>query len=275
MSENILLRDRQNLNDQLHDLEESGYAYVPNMLNANEIMELRDAIDCLTPIAEANDLIRDPGDEVWSGNTRSKTSIHIKNAFNRDRVFFNCLDRPRVIELAEAALGEDCHIIGMSAWRSGPGRPDQHLHVDWSPIPLPADVAINPRVKIPIFIATAHYYLNDITEELGPTKMIPGSHRAGRTPEENEMEWNGAKEQSVIVNAGDAVMFRSEIWHRGSANNSTKSRYLVQVHYSSRWISQRMPPYLNKFAFDETLLANATPRQLRLLGAHIVPGAYT
>ena len=271
MTQHILLKEHQNIKDQLHDLQESGYAYIPNALTDNEIKELREAIGRLEPIAEANDLLRDAGDEQGLG----EDSIHVKNAFNRDRVFFDCLDRPRVIELAEAALGEDCHIIGMSAWRSGPGRPDQHLHVDWAPIPLPADVAIDPRVRLPIFVATAHYYLNDITEELGPTKMIPGSHRAGRTPEENEIEWNGVKEQSVIVDAGDVVMFRSEIWHRGSANNSMESRYLVQVHYSSRWIAQRMPPYLNKFNFDETLLASANPRQLRLLGDHVVPGKYT
>ena len=277
MPQKILLEKRQNIRDQLHDLQKSGYAYIPSVLTNSEINQLKEAIDHLDPIPEANDLLRDPGDEhpLFDDQGVAEDSIHVKNAFNRNPVFFNCLDRPQVIELAEAALGEDCHIVGMSAWRSGPGRPDQHLHVDWIPIPLPADVAADPRVEVPIFIATAHYYLNDITEELGPTKMIPGSHRAGRAPEEHELNWKGVPEQSVIVNAGDVVMFRSDMWHRGSGNNSKESRYLVQVHYSSRWIAQRMPPYLNKFTFDVNLLANATPRQLRLLGDHVVPGNYT
>jgi hypothetical protein len=36
-----------------------------------------------------------------------------------------------------------------------------------------------------------------------------------------------------------------------------------------------MPPYLNRFEFDEALLAQATPRQLRLLGDHDIRGSYT
>jgi ectoine hydroxylase-related dioxygenase (phytanoyl-CoA dioxygenase family) len=163
----------------------------------------------------------------------------------------------------------------MSAWKSGPGRPDQKLHVDYRPIDLPEDVANDPRVDLPIFIATAHLYLNDITEDLGPTMMIPGSHRAGRKPREDETDWKDIQQQSVRVNAGDVVMFRSEIWHRGSANTSAETRYLIQVHYANRWISSRMPPYLNKFQFDPTLLAMATPRQRRLLGDHVIAGAYT
>ena len=33
-------------------------------------------------------------------------------------------------------------------------------------------------------------------------------------------------------------------------------------------ITQKFPPYLNRFQFDERLLFQATPRQRRLLGEH-------
>ena len=32
-------------------------------------------------------------------------------------------------------------------------------------------------------------------------------------------------------------------------------RYLLQVHYAQRIITQKYPPYLNKFQFDPALLA--------------------
>jgi ectoine hydroxylase-related dioxygenase (phytanoyl-CoA dioxygenase family) len=126
----------------------------------------------------------------------------------------------------------------------------------------------DPRVKIPIFISTAHFYLDDIYEELGPTNFVPGSHRAGRRPNAGEKSWKGVGEQSIMCKAGDAVLFRSEVWHRGTANTSEQIRYLLQVHYSQRIITQKLPPYLNKFQFDKELLERATPRQLRLLGDH-------
>jgi hypothetical protein len=64
------------------------------------------------------------------------------------------------------------------------------------------------------------------------------------------------------------VLFRSDVWHRGTANRSKRTRYLLQVHYANRMITQKFPPYLGRFKFDESILARATPRQRRLLGDH-------
>ena len=164
-------------------------------------------------------------------------------------IFCNFSTAPGVIELAEAIHGDDCHCIGMTSWITGPGRPDQNLHTDWLPLSLPADILEDSRVRIPIFITTAHFYLDDITEELGPTNFIPGSHLSGRSPN-GDTSWKGQTEKSIMCNAGDVVIFRSEVWHRGTANTSDKTRYLLQVHYAKRMITQKYPPYLNRFQFD-------------------------
>ncbi|NKB71492.1 MAG: hypothetical protein GKR89_30845 [Candidatus Latescibacteria bacterium] len=73
---------------------------------------------------------------------------------------------------------------------------------------------------------------------------------------------------SILCKAGDVVIFRSEVWHRGSANSSGETRYLLQVHYSKRMITQKYPPYFGQFRFDEAIVAQANPRQRRLLGDH-------
>ena len=177
------------------------------------------------------------------------------------------LDYPGVIEIAEAVLGADCHVIAMTSWLTGPGRPDQPLHADYQALTLPEDVMADPRVRIPVYIATAHFYLDDLDEEIGPTRFIPGSHRAGRRPGE-DTTWQGREEQSILCNAGDVVIFRSEVWHRGSANRSDRVRHLLQVSYSQRGIAQRFPPYLNRFRFDPAILGMASDRQRRLLGDH-------
>ena len=49
----------------------------------------------------------------------------------------------------------------------------------------------DPRVRIPVYISTAHFYLDDMTEELGPTRFVPGSHRAGRPPN-GDTGWQAA-----------------------------------------------------------------------------------
>jgi hypothetical protein len=260
MAKALSLVAQPDLESQVRAMETDGYAYLPAVINAAEVVELRACMDELTAIAESFDRHRTPED----GGFLNKS---INNVFNRDPLFLQYLDQPGVIELAEAVHSSDCHVIGMTAWLTGPGRPDQRLHTDWLPLTLPEDLLADPRVKVPIFITTAHFYLDDNTEELGPTKFVPGSHRSGRSPD-GAMHWSGVEEQSILCSAGDVVIFRSEVWHRGSANRSNQIRYLLQVHYAQRMITQKFPPYLNRFQFDEPILSQATPRQRRLLGDH-------
>ena len=258
MSNALSLIAYPDLAGQVRAMEEDGYAFLPGLLSAAEIAELRAAMDRLVAIPASYD--RDD----TSGGFLNKS---INNAFNHDPLFLSYVDRLGVVEIAETIHGSDCHIIGMTAWMTGPGRPDQQLHADWQPLTLPAEVMSNPAVKIPIYIATAHFYLDDIDEELGPTQFIPGSHRAGRAPK-GDMEYKGVGPKNILCKAGDMVIFRSEVWHRGTANRSQRVRYLLQVHYAQRMITQKFPPYLNRFQFDEAILAQATPRQRRLLGDH-------
>ena len=162
----------QDLPSQVEAIENDGYVYFPEVLNADEVAELRAAMDRLTP-NEAS------FDKWWTPEDGGFINRHINNAFNRDAHFLQFVDHDPVIDVAEAIHGENCHIIGMTAWMTGPGRPPQNLHADWQPISLPEDIMADPRVKVPIFISTTHYYLDDLTEPLGPTQFIPGSHRAG------------------------------------------------------------------------------------------------
>lgn len=255
----------ESLDEQVQAVRNDGYAYFPQILDADTVAQLREMMDRLDPVPEYFDRVQRPGE----GDFPTKV---LNNAFNRDPLLLEYLDRAGVIEVVEALHGDDAHIIGMTIWLTGPGRPQQALHADWQPLSLPADVMQDERVQIPVFISTMHYYLDDITEELGPTMFVPGSHRAGRRPD-GDTTFNGRSEQGIFCNAGDGLLFRSEVWHRGTANTSDKTRYLLQVHYAQRMITQKFPPYPHGFRFDPDILAQATPRQRRLLGDHR-KGAY-
>jgi ectoine hydroxylase-related dioxygenase (phytanoyl-CoA dioxygenase family) len=260
MAAPLILKHHPGLQDQVAAVENDGYAYFPQVLDADEVAQLRQAMDELKADPAQYDRHQLPADNGFLNKS-------INNAFNRSLVFLPYLDRPEIIDLVEALLGNDCHCMGMTAWVTGPGRPDQTLHADWQPLTLPADIMQDPRVKIPVYITTAHFYLDDIDQEIGPTNFVPGSHRAGRRPD-GATSWQGAQEHSILCQAGDCVIFRSEVWHRGTANNSDRVRYLLQVHYSQRMITQKLPPYLNRFQFAPQTLQQATPRQLRLMGDH-------
>jgi ectoine hydroxylase-related dioxygenase (phytanoyl-CoA dioxygenase family) len=178
---------------------------------------------------------------------------------------------PGIIDAAEDALGADCHVIGQTAWRSHPGFVGEGFHADY--LPPPASAAPQGDCVPAIFILTVHFYLCDVSRELAPTRIIAGTHRARRAPLPGESKWNGRTSEPVLANAGDALLFRSDVWHAGSDNvTSAEVRYLLQVHYGRREMAQHFSPFAH-WRFAPHVLAIASKRQRRLLGDHD-PGAY-
>lgn len=235
-------------------IHKDGFALIPGVLSAEEVATAREAIDRLKPFG-------------WDGSSWSELNDHFKCVFNRDRLWLSYVDRPGILELAEALMGDQCHIIGMTAWKSFPGYDGWRIHTDQLFVPVPESVFADPNFKLPVWICTAHYYLCDITEDLCPTYVIPGSHKAGREPQKGEETWNGRAPEPVVCKAGDVLFFRSEIWHSGGRNTtSDRTRYLLQVHYSHRNIAQKFSPW--PWQFNPEILAVASEQQLRLLGKH-------
>ena len=237
---------------RLGALHREGFVQLPGVLDGSQITTLRNAIDCLDP-------------QHWD---YSGLLDHYKCVFNRDPLWLPFLDLSGIIELAEAALGTDCHIIGQTAWRCHPGFVGTKLHLDYLVMELPQNLLADPAFELPMQICTAHFYLDDIDADLCPTRVIPGSHRAGRPPADGENHWQGCTAQPVLCRAGDVLMFRSELWHAGSNNQTLdRTRYLLQVHYGRRMVAQKFAPYLH-WRFNPIVLAAASPRQRRLLGEH-------
>lgn len=237
----------------LDALHQDGFVLIPGVLDNDRVAELRQAIDRLTPVGL---------------DYQGMLDDHYKCVFNRAPFWLPFLDLPAVIELAEAALGPDCHIVGQTAWRNRPGFIGGDLHADYLAMELPESLLAAPGFELPMQVCTAHLYLDDIDADLCPTRVIPGSHRAGREPRPGETHWHGRAAEPVLCNAGDVLFFRSDLWHAGSRNRTRdRSRYLLQVHYGRRMVAQKFSPYL-QFAFDPEVLAAATPRQRRLLGEH-------
>jgi hypothetical protein len=250
----------------LSALEEDGATLLTEALPVERCAEAREGIDALTPQHwdESHDNPR--------GMAAGRFLDRYLCVFNRDAYWLQFLARPGVIDVVEDALGRDCHIIAETAWRSHPGFRGEPLHVDYLPFTRLENVATE-SIRVPPFIITAHFYLNDVTAELAPTRIVPGSHRAGRAPGQAEENWQDRAAEAVLARAGDCLLFRSDVWHAGSDNRTRDDvRYLLQVHYGRREMAQHFSPFL-EWRFDPAMIAAASPRQRRLLGEH-EPGAY-
>jgi len=250
----------------LEALRTLGAAVIPGALDEALCERARTAIDGLQP---------EHWDEVHADSQGLGGGRHLDRylcVFNRDPYWLQFLDRPGVIDLAEAALGADCHVIGLTAWRSHPGFRGEPLHVDYLPLTWTAG-SLPDAMRIPMYILTVHFYLCDVTADLAPTRIVPGSHRAGRAPAAGESGWNATPALPVTAHTGDALVFRSDVWHAGSDNTTAdRTRYLLQVHYGRREMAAHYSPYL-EWRYNPAVLAAASQRQRRLLG-DFEPGPY-
>ncbi len=177
---------------------------------------------------------------------------------------------PIVMDILNIVLAHHFHIVGGTCWLTGPGRHPMGLHSDWMAVSLPEDVIADPRVVVPVYECFAHFYLNDMTPDMGPTVVVPGSHRSGRIPQ-NETSWNGNDAGCFCCEAGDMILFNNAIWHGAMPNISDEVRYLYQIQYANKRIGT---VHGQALAVKDEVIAQANDEQKRLLGVVRNEGGY-
>jgi len=244
--------------ETIHALENDGVVVFPGALTADEVATWRRRIDAMGSANDDDYVV--PG---WCYNKQIRSDFHL----NPD--YLELIDRPVIVDAVEAVLSSDdtgpARVLFGSSWVTGAGR-GMGLHIDYLPISLPEDVLRDPRVKVPIFFATVQFYLDDLTPDHGATAFVPGSHRAGRLPQD-ENSWNGIPAQIAMLKAGDAALFRSDVWHGATMNRLVDGRrYIMQVGYAMGKFAPQYPPIENAEKWNPEVLARVTERQRRLLG---------
>ena len=183
-------------------------------------------------------------------------------------------DMDPVVSLAEALLGQDCHVFANCSFRTPRAAGFLGWHQDDPPHYLVTHGEPPTNVRLPVLFFGANYYLTDVEGiEHGPTQVIPGSHLFGK-PCPKDM--TGTPYEKKVVNclgpAGSVILFNNQLWHRGAPNASDRVRYVAQVSYGRRIIGHKYFPFMN-YTMPEYVYKDANPRLKRLLG-FLPHGAY-
>lgn len=107
-------------------------------------------------------------------------------------------------------------------------------------------------------------YLQDMDEEIGPTYVVPGSHRGWlQIPQGEAKNQPMQNEVAVAAKAGDAAIINSAILHSGSINRSTeRHRRNLYMYYGHWWLKR----YQSQQNLPWQCLQNASEQRLQLLG---------
>jgi len=252
-------------------LERDGYTILRGMLDADELTVLRDEV--------AEVFAREPADER-NGLPPEDREMFRYAMLNRSAAAQATVAHPRLLEVIEPLLGEDCHVIANTAWRNPAGQPGSHggqnWHIDAGPhVPLPEGVRWPAEIPHPVFAIGVHVYLMDCGMADGPTGVIPGSHLSGRPPPpghhlDPDLEFEGQGVVPLLAKAGDAGLFVSDIWHRRMpTQEADHGRFFLQIHYGRRDIAQRLLTTAQSNQLTpEAIGRAATERQRRVIGLH-------
>ena len=174
--------------------------------------------------------------------------------------FFDMLDNEVYGQLADAVLLPSCGSYWVNSGQAmliGPSSPAQLLHRDcmnWSQY----CGALWP--KCPEITLSAMIALEEVTEELGATRVIPGSHRE----EAFASGWEQSQTVPAELKIGDALIYSGKVVHGGGAN-LTKDRWRKAMHLSFLvgWLT---PEESSPIDYSDEELAGRSARVQRLLG---------
>jgi ectoine hydroxylase-related dioxygenase (phytanoyl-CoA dioxygenase family) len=248
--------------DAAAQLEREGWVLLPRVLEEGEVAALAAEIEAVFETS-GPDRERDARNEFRHG------------MFNRSALAQAAIGAPAILAAIEPLLGEDCHVIANTAWRNVAGHQGGNWHMDAGPhVPRPRGVAWPDEIPYPVFAIGMHLFLEDCPAEAGPTAVLAGSHRAGHTPPRDRLDdpaltYAGAPAVLLTARAGDAALFVSDVWHRGTPARPGHRRFFLQAHYGRRDIAQRVGTTAEvSHASAEAAARAISPRQRTLIGLH-------
>jgi len=230
----------------IQEIDVYGFTILESVLSADEAIAMRHA------------LIECEKQEGTESKHRGAAS-HVANLPTLDPIFFSTIDHRRTLPVLEHFLGTSLILGSLNSRIVRPGDPEQSLHSD-----IPTDM-LNPNS--PVMLNTV-WMLDDFTEELGATRVIPGTHRSGLQEPPKDLELKHVV--TALAPIGSVLVFNGQTWHGGGANRGDHNRHALFGHYRKRMLVFQCDPHDD---FPAAWYDKLNDRQKQLLRMQNGPGA--
>lgn len=89
-----------------------------------------------------------------------------------------------------------------------------------------------PPAEILGRMVTMRLHLDDCPADNGALRLLPGSHRAGLLSREAVQDMDGAKSETIVASAGDALFMRPLILHASSPAKAPSHRRVLHLEFA-------------------------------------------
>jgi len=216
--------------EALTDVHDRGYVIIEDVLSSSDCNDYRQILEQFMAVSPA-------GRNVFEGTSSHRLYALLAKS---DR-FAEMIEHPLALAFAEHFLGESCLLSACLSINLHPGETVQPWHTDDGHIsvPQPHDV----------FGISVFWALDDTTETNGATEVLPYSHQwespdiVDRLEDEHfeqrsalsEHPQAGIDRVKATMKAGSLMIMRSDVWHRGGANQTNEDRLIVTPQYCAGW----------------------------------------
>jgi ectoine hydroxylase-related dioxygenase (phytanoyl-CoA dioxygenase family) len=211
--------------DMKRQLLDEGCCVVPRVLTPAETERARER---LWAAAKESDRLGVPTRQI--GLDPNEHNVRVFYLLERDAIFRELIQHPTAIEFVTTLLTSDFLISNFTANIALPGSQSMELHSDQG--------IVVPEPWLQPWSINIIWCLNDVDEENGATRYLPGSHKIQRTadlPPDAR-----AKMVPFEASAGSFVVMDGRLWHTSGANVSKdRERALLFGYYSRSFIRQQ------------------------------------
>lgn len=202
---------------KIKHLEIEGYCVLPDLIAPDDIIKIRAELDNLPTVGTD-----------YSENQRGFRDVQWSNS----PTCINLIALPAMTEFLTTLFGDELLCTSCHFALSRPGHPGIAVHTDAQPYgsEIFGAQASSPR------LVRVLYYLDDLTPERAPLKVIPHSHlslHADGNPYHRFLRH--PEEVMVTCKAGTAAIINQTVFHANYPNVSQEDRRLLAIAYRPAW----------------------------------------
>lgn len=225
---------------------EDGYAVLENWMRPDFLELLRGRVEDL--------FVKEGARAGWEFKAEPQCR-RLANLVGKGEIFIRAISHPFILRIVEYVLGPDFKLSSLNARSANP-------HSDWIQ-PLHSDMGLLPDEK-GYSVCNTIWMLDDFTPQNGATRIVPGSHRFGKLPQQVLADPSAPHPGEILLTgkAGSVVVINAHAWHGGTANHTAFPRRALHAFYCRRDKPQQQ---YQKRLLNPELQRRLTPELRRLL----------
>ncbi|MFN8488159.1 MAG: phytanoyl-CoA dioxygenase family protein [Caldilineaceae bacterium] len=204
------------LGERIYQLEVEGYLVLPDLLTPDHIAQLK------VETAQLNTFAVD-----YSVHQQVKPQIQFTGGPITDLIA-----HPPTLAFLRELFGDEIVFMSYAYARSEPGHPGISLHTDGQPY---GSQIFGYEGSCP-WLVRVLYYLDDLTPEISPFRVVPRSHLSFHA-DANPYKRYAAHPEEVMVTAkaGSAVLINHKVFHGNFPNIGDRPREMLAIAYRPAW----------------------------------------